>query len=49
MPATPLSYDEVRRAVERRGDIPRVPLFWHKFYNWGTNCSDWYSPLLRQA
>ena len=36
MPATPLTRDEVTRAVERRGDVPRVPLFWHKFYNNGT-------------
>ena len=36
MPATPLTYDEVKRAVEREGDVPRVPLFWHKFYNQGT-------------
>jgi len=36
MPATPLTEDEVRRAVERQGGHPRVPLFWHKFYNQGT-------------
>lgn len=37
MPATPLTLDQMRRVVERRGgDIPGVPLFWHKFYNGGT-------------
>ncbi|HUT25754.1 MAG TPA: uroporphyrinogen decarboxylase family protein [Sumerlaeia bacterium] len=37
MPETPLSLDQMRRVVQRRGgDIPRVPLFWHKFYNAGT-------------
>lgn len=36
MPVTPLTYEQVNRAVERRGDFPRVPLFWHKFYNGGT-------------
>ncbi|MBT3377483.1 MAG: hypothetical protein HN742_03840 [Lentisphaerae bacterium] len=37
MPATPLTLDQMRRVVERRGgDIPGVPLFWHKFYNAGT-------------
>ena len=34
---TPLTLDEMKRVVERRGGrIPRVPLFWHKFYNNGT-------------
>lgn len=33
----PLTLDEMRCAVERRGGpVPRVPLFWHKFYNAGT-------------
>ena len=33
----PLTLDQMTRVVERRGgDIPRVPLFWHKFYNAGT-------------
>ena len=37
MSADPLTLDQMRRVVERRGgDIPRVPLFWHKFYNHGT-------------
>ena len=36
MPATPLAHDEVKRAVERGGRVPRIPLFWHKFYNQGT-------------
>ena len=37
MPAEPLTLEQMRRVVERRGgDIPRVPLFWHKFYNGGT-------------
>ena len=37
MSETPLSADEMCRVVERKGgDIPRVPLFWHKFYNEGT-------------
>lgn len=36
MPAVPLTYEEVKRAVERKGGFPRIPLFWHKFYNQGT-------------
>ena len=37
MPAEPLTLDQMTRVVERRGgEIPRVPLFWHKFYNQGT-------------
>lgn len=37
MCATPLTLDEMTRVVERRGGaIPRVPFFWHKFYNSGT-------------
>jgi len=36
MPATPLTYEQVKRTVDREGDVPRVPLFWHKFYNQGT-------------
>lgn len=37
MPAKPLTLEEMKRVVERRGGaIPRVPLFWHKFYNAGT-------------
>jgi len=46
MAATPLTYDEVRRAVERQGGFPRIPLFWHKFYNQGT--IDKYGDALRQ-
>ncbi len=34
---TPLTLEEMKRVVERSGGhIPRVPLFWHKFYNNGT-------------
>ena len=34
---TPLTLAEMTRVVERKGgEIPRVPLFWHKFYNGGT-------------
>ncbi|MBM4085064.1 MAG: hypothetical protein FJ272_09775 [Planctomycetes bacterium] len=47
MPATPLTYDEVKRAVERKGNIPRVPLFWHKFYNQGT--IDKYGDALKRV
>ena len=37
MSAIPLTLDEMKRVVERRGGaIPRVPFFWHKFYNGGT-------------
>ena len=37
MAEEPLSLEQMRNVVERRGgDIPRVPLFWHKFYNNGT-------------
>ena len=37
MAAEPLTFEQMRNAVERRGgNIPRVPLFWHKFYNAGT-------------
>lgn len=37
MPAEPLTYEQMVRVVERRGgDIPRVPLFWHKVYNHAT-------------
>ena len=37
MPEIPLTLEQMNRAIERRGgDIPRVPLFWHKFYNVGT-------------
>lgn len=33
----PLTREQMVRVVERKGgDIPRVPLFWHKFYNGGT-------------
>jgi len=46
MPATPLTYDEVRRAVQRQGNLPRIPLFWHKFYNQGT--LDKYGDALQQ-
>ena len=34
MSEAPLTLEQVTSVVERRGgDIPRVPLFWHKFYN----------------
>jgi len=47
MPATPLTLDQMTRVVERAGgDIPRVPLFWHKFYNAGT--AEKYGEALRQ-
>lgn len=46
MAATPLTCDEVRRAVARQGGFPRIPLFWHKFYNQGT--IDKYGEALRQ-
>ena len=37
MTEKPLTLEQMRNVVERRGgDIPRVPLFWHKFYNKGT-------------
>ena len=37
MAERPLTLEQMRNVVERRGgDIPRVPLFWHKFYNNGT-------------
>jgi len=37
MAEIPLTLEQMRNVVERRGgDIPRVPLFWHKFYNSGT-------------
>jgi len=37
MRATPLTLDQVRNVVERRGgDIPRPPLFWHKYMGKGT-------------
>ncbi|MHC4248854.1 MAG: uroporphyrinogen decarboxylase family protein [Planctomycetota bacterium] len=37
MAEEPLTLAQMRNIVERRGgDIPRVPLFWHKFYNNGT-------------
>ena len=37
MPQTPLTLQQMKNAVERRGgDIPGVPLFWHKFYNSNT-------------
>ena len=46
MPARPLTLDQMKRVVERRGgDIPRVPMFWHKFYNQGT--IDKYGQALR--
>lgn len=47
MGADPLTLDQMRRVVERRGgDIPRVPLFWHKFYNQGT--IEKYGPELQE-
>ena len=47
MPAEPLTHDQMVRVVERRGgDIPRVPLFWHKFYNHGT--VERYGPALTE-
>jgi len=37
MSETPLTLEQMKNVVERRGgDIPRVPFFWHKFYNSGT-------------
>ena len=37
MGAEPLTLEQMRNVVERRGgEIPRVPLFWHKFCNQGT-------------
>ncbi|MHC4981713.1 MAG: uroporphyrinogen decarboxylase family protein [Planctomycetota bacterium] len=37
MSEAPLTLEQMNNVVERRGgDIPRVPLFWHKFYNTGT-------------
>jgi len=37
MSETALTREQMRNVVERRGgSIPRVPLFWHKFYNQGT-------------
>jgi uroporphyrinogen decarboxylase len=37
MSASPLTLEQMSNVVARRGgDIPRVPLFWHKFYNQGT-------------
>jgi hypothetical protein len=33
----PLTLKQMQNVIERRGgDIPRIPLFWHKFYNNGT-------------
>ena len=46
MPAPPLTHDEVKRAVERKGNVPRIPLFWHKFYNMGT--VDKYGDALKE-
>ena len=37
MAAEPLTLEQMRNVVERRGgEIPRVPMFWHKFCNAGT-------------
>jgi len=37
MSAKPLTLQQMTNVIERRGgDIPRVPLCWHKFYNVGT-------------
>lgn len=47
MREVPLTLDQMRNVVERRGgDIPRVPLFWHKFYNNGTR--DKYGEALKR-
>ncbi len=37
MPARPLTLGQMRNVIDRRGgEIPRVPLFWHKFWGIGT-------------
>ncbi len=37
MAETPLTLQQMTNVIDRKGgDIPRVPLFWHKFYNAGT-------------